>query len=117
MKKKSYFFIIIIILIMKTINFLKIISNKNKIKIIAHFYKCFCKKFCVQKLEKKLNISQSLNSKVITSLYNEKILSYEKNGRKKYYFINKEFKKQWGNIIELILSKKDLKDYKCQCKK
>jgi hypothetical protein len=44
-------------------------------------------------------------------------LSYEKNGRKKYYFINKEFKKQWGNIIELILSKKDLKDYKCQCKK
>lgn len=96
----------------------RLMSDKNKSKIITHFYSCKCKNFGVQGLCKKFEMEQSLMSKHLATLKEIDCLHYvtdKKNHKNRYYYMPDHFKKEWSSILEPMINHKDLKEYKCKC--
>ena len=93
----------------------KIMSDFNKSKIITHFYSCKCQMCDVSKICSLLNIEQSNMSKHLFSLRKMFVIDFKKIGKNSFYYINKEFKKEWETILNPIINHKELKFYKCKC--
>lgn len=75
----------------------KLMSDKNKSKLITHFYSCKCNSHGVLGLCGKFDIEQSLMSKHLASLKKINCLDYrsdKENHRNKYYYMPDHFKKE-----------------------
>jgi len=77
-------------------NFLKIISDKNRLKIVCLLRE---KPLCVCKIFKALNISQKLTSHHLGQLKKIGILDKKKEGSFAYYSLNK---KMFDEKIKLL---------------
>lgn len=95
-----------------------IIASENKLKIIAHYYYCTCKNDrCVGDLQNDLKMTQSNLSKHLTKLKEEGVLDVMVKHKKRVYSLNTSFKKQWGYILEPIISEKTIEKFVCDhCK-
>lgn len=86
--------------IIKIYNFLKVIGDKNRLKII-----CLLKKesLCVCEIFKALDISQKLTSHHLGQLTRIGILSRKKEGSFVYYNLNKEILKEKSKLLNQII--------------
>ena len=94
----------------------KIMSNKTKARIITHFWDCTCCSNDVNNLVAKLGTTQSNISKHLNSLKSKQVLDVIKKGREKYYLINKDWKKQWKELISTQMNDDNNKKFVCNCK-
>lgn len=92
----------------------KLMSDKNKSRIIAHFFTCKCNNFEVNGLCGKLHIEQSNMSKHLTSLNKIGVLGVKVEHKKRYYYMEDTFRKQWGQIIEPMIKHEELRSYQCK---
>lgn len=81
-------------------NFLKIISDKNRLKIICLLKE---KSLCVCKIFQALNISQKLTSHHLGQLKKAGILNREKEGSFVYYSLNKEVLKERSKLLNELI--------------
>lgn len=94
---------------------LEIVASENKLKIIAHFYNCTCKKAsCVNDLKDELNLTQSNLSKHLTKLREEKVLDVTTDHKLRIYSINRDFKKEWRKILDPIINSELIKPFQCK---
>ena len=84
-------------------DFLRIISEENRLKII-----CFLQKKserCVCEIQKFLALPQNLISHHLKVLRNFGLLNYRKDGLKVYYSINHEKLDKFKEILNKVLNK------------
>ncbi|GAB4140217.1 MAG: hypothetical protein Fur0024_1230 [Patescibacteria group bacterium] len=81
---------------------LKILSDENKLSIILSLLES---KTCVCELVPKLEIEQSLLSHHLLSLKRKKVLKSKKDGRKVFYCINDEWKRDFLENLQFLLIK------------
>jgi ArsR family transcriptional regulator len=83
-------------------NFLKIISDKNRLKIFCLLKK---KPLCVCKIFQALNISQKLTSHHLGQLRRAGILDMRKEGSFVYYSLNKKVLKEKNKLLNKLINK------------
>lgn len=81
-------------------NFLKIISDKNRLKIICLLKE---KPLCVCKIFQALNISQKLTSHHLGQLKKAGILNRKKEGSFVYYSLNKKIIKEKSKLLNQLI--------------
>jgi len=86
--------------IIEIYDFLKVIGDKNRLKII-----CLLRKapLCVCEIFKALDISQKLTSHHLGQLKRVGILSRKKEGSFVYYSLNKEVFKEKSRLLNQII--------------
>ncbi len=82
--------------LIKLSNFLELISNKNRLRIICMLN---LGESCVCEIYKYLNLSQNLTSYHLSCLEKKGIVSWEKRGVKVFYKLNNE---ELENNIKLL---------------
>ena len=87
--------------VQKTLQFLKIISDENRLKIICLLNRG---EKCVCEIWKDLKISQNLASHHLKVLKDFKLLISEKQGLKVIYKLNKKALKQYQTILNHFLN-------------
>ena len=92
-------------------------ASESKSKIIAHFWDCKCRDHDVTSMGRKLNIKQANMSKHISKLSSIKVLDCIKDGKERFYYINKEWKEEWKDIIVPQLKIESNKKFMCSCSK
>ena len=100
---------------MEITQLLRILSCKNKLILISHFYDCNCNNNCVTNILNKIEITQSNLSTHITDLHEKGILVVTQVHKKRYYEIKKEFKDEFKFILEPLIYKTKFKEYSCNC--
>lgn len=86
--------------IMDLCNFLKIISDKNRLKIICLLGD---ESLCVCKIFKALNLSQKLTSHHLGQLKKAGILERKKRGSFAYYNLNKKVLKERSKLLNQLI--------------
>lgn len=81
-------------------NFLKIISDKNRLKIICLLGSG---SLCVCKIFKALNLSQKLTSHHLGQLKKAGILDRKKEGSFVYYNLNKKILKEKSELLNQLI--------------
>jgi len=84
----------------KTNEFLKIIADPNRLKILVFLKN---KPQCVCKIFPMLKISQKLASHHLTQLKKLKLVKQERNGNFIHYSINKKVLKKYMDILNLTI--------------
>ncbi|MBC7073809.1 winged helix-turn-helix transcriptional regulator [Candidatus Parcubacteria bacterium] len=87
----------------KAINFLKVISEPNRLKIL---YLLQRKKICVCEIGECLNLPQNLVSHHLSVLRKEGIVSMKKSGLKVFYEVQEKVIKNKLKVLRKILLKK-----------
>lgn len=94
---------------------LKILSSESKLKIIAMFVYCKCNHYTVTDLCDAFGLQQANMSKHLSALHADGVLDFVKDGKEVHYKINPEFKKEYADLIDVIM-KKDPKRIACPTK-
>lgn len=96
---------------------LKVMSSENKAKLIARFLNCEnCVKKTVGELCGDTGLKQACLSKHLMELRKKGILVDTKDGREVHYRINKNFKNQWGHLIQIIIENNEqMLSESCDC--
>lgn len=81
-------------------NFLKVISDKNRLKIICLLGN---EPLCVCKIVKALNLSQKLTSHHLGQLKKVGILERKKEGSFAYYNLNKKVLKEKSKLLNQLI--------------
>ncbi len=82
----------------KTSSLLKLLSEKNRLRIICILRK---KERCVCEIKDSFNISQSLTSHHLSDLQKAGLVDSRREGRRKYYSLTKKGKEISDLIINL----------------
>jgi len=77
------------------------ILNNQKLKILEEFSEDYSKRIYGRAIAKKLSLNQKTVSNVLLALEGENILKFAKEGKNKYYFLNR-FNPHIKEIIKLI---------------
>ena len=88
----------------EVINFLKIISEENRLKIICIL--CFGEK-CVCEIWQYLNLPQNLISHHLKVLKDFSLVSSKKEGLKVFYKLNKKVVKKYIELLNKFLNSKE----------
>lgn len=96
---------------------LKIFSSESKLRIITMFVYCRCNHYTVSDLCETFDLQQANMSKHLSNLHEEGVLDFVKDGKSVHYKINEDFKKEYAELIDVIV-KKDARNIVCptRCK-
>ncbi|SJZ53398.1 ArsR/SmtB family transcription factor [Mycoplasmopsis verecunda] len=103
---------------MNTTQVLTFLSKEVKLKLIIHLYTCHERECDVNDLQTVLNEKQPNISKHLGNLKQAGIVKIRKDGLNNYYYLDSNFAKKYGVLIEEIMNlvKEDVyKEYACKC--
>lgn len=90
--------------LLKLSDFLRIISEPNRLKIICMLSKS---KLCVCEITTKLDLAQNLISHHLKILKDAKLVFSTKNGLKVIYSLNSKKITNYNNLLQKIISQKE----------
>ncbi|QDF64895.1 ArsR/SmtB family transcription factor [Mycoplasma nasistruthionis] len=100
---------------MEITELLSVLSKDVKLKLIVHLYTCHEKECDVQLLAEIMQEKQANVSKHLSNLRQAHIVDVKKTKTHAFYFINKDFAKKYGNLLEEIIELGDFKQISCKC--
>jgi len=96
------------------IELFKCFSDEARVRILNLIFKT--EEMCISDLELILDFTQTKTSRHLIYLKNSNILKFKKVDQWVYYFINPEYKKTIGELLQLVerseLLRKDLYEYR-----
>ena len=100
---------------MNLFNILKELSSPTKFKVMSFLWDCNHNYVSFKILRESFGVSQANLSKQLNEMEDKKIIVKIRDGRKKYFKIDNNFKILNKNIINPILNSSEAKNYKCIC--